>query len=437
MNIEERITKLEKQNKKLRAFNVFSVLLVSVLLFSGFQQQLQLPNIIKAKGFILLDDDNKERATLTIDTTENRNSPKLRFYNEENKIITSIGTNKDKGYISLNLLGYNDKMDSTSVWLDGSGFTLSYNEFEKIKIGINDNATIWHFESINNSNYTQLVQRDSSSFLISNYFDFMRYTGFTDDKYQENIFKDTIRLYDMYCRYNLENNVITFNEICGNDSNNITKSISQLLGNFIYQTKDGNRITELGYTLLDGVNLNLSSNEGVINLGSQPLSSMYGLEIKYNKKDILTESELFFGHKLDIPEENMFYRPADNYYNLVLSGMFFNINDNIMYQNYYDYQGDNRSVSWKSKNTSYIKLGFANNPSINLFDNNYNLRYSTTIWGDKNDKVSTTYYDENGKPRLNIGNTQIKYKNGTEQISPTSSIHLFNENGNVIEELPR
>ena len=58
MNVEERILKLENQNKRLRFFNYLSVMLVSVLFISGFQQQLQLPDIIKAKGFILLDDNN-------------------------------------------------------------------------------------------------------------------------------------------------------------------------------------------------------------------------------------------------------------------------------------------------------------------------------------------------------------------------------------------
>jgi len=70
-----------------------------------------------------------------------------------------------------------------------------------------------------------------------------------------------------------------------------------------------------------------------------------------------------------------------------------------------------------------------------LKDEENNIRYSTSLWGENN--VSTEFVDENGNTRLTIGNTKIKFNDGTKQITPISSINLYNEKGNNIGKLPK
>ena len=358
----------------------------------------------------------------------------MRFYNEDNKIITSIGANENSGFLSLNELNKDKTIDSSSVWIDGNGFGLKYNEEKKIALGIVDKVSLLHIESVNNENYTQIVQKDSSSAIIVNHYDYIKNSLFYDVKYAEAIFSNEMNIYDMFCRYDSESNEIRIQEIFGTDSNNITKHVGPVTGNYIYQSIEGKQIASLGYTLLDGIHLNLSSNEGWINLGSRNSSAKFGLEINYDKKDILTKSELFLGHFLEIPEEETWVKRDDKNYNLISTGMFFNINEKMMYKNLYSFDESFRLVSWSSIESGLIGLGFGKTTSLNLYDEK-RLRYSTSLWGEN--KISTDYYDENGKLRLSLGNQLLEYTDGSEKIFPASSIHLFNENGNVIEQLPR
>lgn len=321
MNIEDRLSKLEKQNKKLRYMNNISLVLVGMFLITGFQQQFQLPDIIKAKGFILLDDDNKERAVLKIDTIANRNSPKLRFYDENKNIITSIGTNKNEGYLSVHDEASND---TSSVWISGSFISFKHNAEDKIYMGL----------SSSNKALIKLV-------------DISQYTN------------DTIK--------------------------NLMTSMSNELW----------------------VNDTIKSNIE-INRNNIPMISTTIIElVKQNHRYKLS---LFGGLKQLVDEPKLIIRSEDK------KPDYFSSDQRLTY--YLGYQG--------------------NTFGEYFFDTENKLRLSNVIYNYNGySKILTSYYDDNENLRLSIGNQQLINSNGYEYITPESSINLFNENGNVIEQLPR
>jgi hypothetical protein len=106
MTLEERIEKVEKELKRTRKVNLVllaGLMLAGIVFIVGSAKP---ANIIKADGFILLDDKGKERARLVMDTVSP--GPKLDLLNQDGKIIISMfSTAKTTGLDFLDKRGMN------------------------------------------------------------------------------------------------------------------------------------------------------------------------------------------------------------------------------------------------------------------------------------------------------------------------------------------
>ena len=106
MTLEERIKKVEKEMKITRKVNL---VLLAVLMLAGAVLMIgaaKPANIIKADGFILLDEKGKERARLVMDNVSP--GPKLDLLNQDGKIIISMfSTAKISGLDLLDKRGQN------------------------------------------------------------------------------------------------------------------------------------------------------------------------------------------------------------------------------------------------------------------------------------------------------------------------------------------
>jgi hypothetical protein len=106
MTLEKRLEKVEKELKRTRKVNL---VLLAVLMMAGavlIAGAAKPANIIKADGFILLDEKGKERARLVMDNVSP--GPKLDFLNQDGKIIISMfSTAKVTGLDFLDKRGMN------------------------------------------------------------------------------------------------------------------------------------------------------------------------------------------------------------------------------------------------------------------------------------------------------------------------------------------
>lgn len=250
MNIEERLTKLEKQNKKLRYFNTISLVLIGMFLVTGFQQQFQLPDIIKAKGFILLDDSGKERAVLKIDTTGNSNSPKLSFFNDKNEILTSVGIYKDLGHLRLyKYFSNNENKDTVTTSLTP----------EQHGVYLNNNPR--YFSFLNNYNnhciYTHSISLSNEENEVENN---LPITNLNWSKYPK------LFIYDFDVDGKEEGSFITYKieSINGNFYQRIFDKKDKL--RFVQKVYDKNGISNLITSLYDEKeNLRLSFGNEILN----------------------------------------------------------------------------------------------------------------------------------------------------------------------------
>ena len=69
--IKQRLYQLEKQNRRLKVLGVISVLFVAVALLAGASQSPQ-PKVMKVRGLVVVDDQDKTRAELFADSKGTR-----------------------------------------------------------------------------------------------------------------------------------------------------------------------------------------------------------------------------------------------------------------------------------------------------------------------------------------------------------------------------
>lgn len=114
MRIEERIEKLERENRKLKVSMLSLLLLLSCAILLGVttRKNSSIPEEIRAKKFILVDKEGRERVKLDIEYGE----PDLRFFNAEGKPLMMLDP--------LNL-SFRDAEGKIRMWLNPTGLSLA------------------------------------------------------------------------------------------------------------------------------------------------------------------------------------------------------------------------------------------------------------------------------------------------------------------------
>lgn len=133
--LEERLEKVEKQNRKLVRLLIGLFSIFPILGILAFQQSSQFFKVIETNKLILKDKNGRERAILMID--ENGNSPKLRFKNERDSIVTSIGVNGEYGYLNISHV-----VDRNNIYVTDKGIIISENEKSKQNLISSTGTTI-------------------------------------------------------------------------------------------------------------------------------------------------------------------------------------------------------------------------------------------------------------------------------------------------------
>ena len=92
MSIEERVARLERQNRRLKQGLAAVVLVVAGAVIMGATKQTGLGETIEAQAFVVKDKSGKIRALLGVSKSS---EPTLQFYDKDGKWRAILGVNKD------------------------------------------------------------------------------------------------------------------------------------------------------------------------------------------------------------------------------------------------------------------------------------------------------------------------------------------------------
>jgi hypothetical protein len=90
MDINARLEKLEKENRRMKKIGIVAIVFTSVLFISG---QAKTDRVVEANAFRLVDSAGKVRALLSMSPA----GPDLSFYNDHGTVVAHLSTTPDPG----------------------------------------------------------------------------------------------------------------------------------------------------------------------------------------------------------------------------------------------------------------------------------------------------------------------------------------------------
>ncbi|MBS1931762.1 MAG: hypothetical protein JST72_11790 [Bacteroidetes bacterium] len=159
-NLEQRMEKLEK---KLRLYQIafISILLAGgFLVVSGFNKKNQVPDLIQAKAFQVVDDQG--RALVSLKKDNNNNAGNIRLYDQNGTTLLDIYQN-DAGAGALLLKSKNSKNTCyIGSYNNGSGQIKVYNSNEKAVDEIGSTTSDNGYFGVNNFEGNNILSVTSS-----------------------------------------------------------------------------------------------------------------------------------------------------------------------------------------------------------------------------------------------------------------------------------
>lgn len=380
--MEERLLKLEKSNGRLKKYVAFIHIFLVGLVFLGFQNTENIFDKIETNKLILRDSKGIERAVLLIDSND---AVKFRFNDKNEKTKVSIGVQKDnKGYFGIwdedRYLTYISEGDSSGgyIILRSKDSTLN----NSVSLGIGDGK----------KGFIQIWGEERSLFYV-------RQNKFDGVEMDINIDDSTEKGNQVYL-------------VC--DTFDVSLTISD---------KESNTFSKL--------------NKYSLSLYNKDKETTLGQRNKYRWVWHENSSTKDGHSRIVYKESSLGLSIYENNTNLFYAGLNSSTNgendmSNILLAN------DNTSINFlNSKNKKGLSLNSSKDFSnFMIFDENEKTRFG--VFSDyKKNQTSISIYDNTGNLRLNLGNQELSYPDGSSKTTAESSIYLFNSTGNSIFEAPQ